>query len=276
MITQHRPSLVLGVGSLAVDSSNLRQLRRAADRAGALLAFWVHDDPYEFDYAYKADCADVLFSNDAWSVEHYRRANVHHLPLAASRNAHLRELTPIRNRDLALFFCGVAYPNRIDFIRKADDLLCRHSVRILGAGWPSDIRCARNQRLSTDGMADHAQRSRLTLNIGRDLPIANQRYALPASTPGPRTFEVALSGSPQLYFVSGLEILNYFDSPSEIILIDSISDLARALERAYEEPETLDTLAAGAQQRALREHTYNTRILSILSTCALNIERTAI
>ncbi|HEU0150729.1 MAG TPA: glycosyltransferase [Bradyrhizobium sp.] len=266
-----RPNLVIAVGSLASDASDLRRLRRAADTSRSILAFWLHDDPYEFDYAYKAEfCADVVFSNDAWSVLHYRHPNVHHLPMAAAPRFHWRPFRPIEDRDLALFFCGVAFPNRVDLLRRADDVLCRRPVAVLGADWPGDIRCAQNRRLSVGEMADHAQRSRLTLNIGRELNIANRRYALPASTPGPRTFEIAQSGSAQLYFAAGLEITDYFEPETEIILVDGVRDIERAIERAYDDPAGIGDIASRAQQRALEEHSYRNRAQRILSICAVD------
>ena len=38
------------------------------------------------------------------------------------------------------------------------------------------------------------------MNIGRDLDIVNNRFNIIAETPGPRTFDMALSGAPQLMF----------------------------------------------------------------------------
>ena len=267
-IRSRMPDLVVAVGSLASDTTDLRRLRAAADAAGAMLAFWLHDDPYEFDYAFKADrIADIVFSNDAWAVQHYRHPNVHHMPLAGCRAVHYRPLTPAEDRGIALFFCGVAYPNRIDLLRKADAILSAHPVTILGSGWPADIACAENRRLTPKEMADYAQRSRLTLNIGRDLDIANRRFALPPSTPGPRTFEIALSGSAQLYVVSSLEIEDYFVPGEQIILVDSVRDIARALEQARDDPQTMADMARRAQQRALLDHTYVNRARRMLELC---------
>jgi spore maturation protein CgeB len=269
-LEQLRPSLVVAVGSLASDTSDLRRLRQSADRTGGLIAYWLHDDPYEFDYAFKAELyADTVFSNDAWSVIHYRHPNVHHLPMAAAPGVHWRRLVPVAQRDLALFFCGVAFPNRIEILSRADDLLSRYPVRVLGDGWPSEIRCARNRRLSSIEMGDYAQNAKLTLNLGRDLNIANLRYALPASTPGPRTFEIAMAGSAQLYFASGLEILDYFEPEKEIILFDEIGDIKRTIEQAYDDPESIDLIAKNAQQRALYEHSYLSRARRILSICSM-------
>jgi spore maturation protein CgeB len=262
------PDLVVAVGSIVPDASDLRGLRRAADSIGAELAYWLHDDPYEFDYAFKAELtADIIFSNDSWAVHHYRHGDVHHLPLAASRTRHLRDLTPLPERETMVFFCGVAYPNRVALIRRADAVLSRHPVAILGTGWPSDIRCATNRRLTAAEMADHAADARLTLNIGRDLDIANRRFALPPATPGPRTFEVALAGSAQLFFATGLEICDAFEPGREILLVDGVADIARAIEQALDDPDAIQAIAMRAQIRALRDHTYTQRAARMLALC---------
>lgn len=265
-----RPKLVVAVGSLVPDAAGLGALRRSVDAVGAQLAFWLTEDPYEFDYAFKAELlADIVLSNDSWAVHHYRHGSVHHLPLAASPTRHLRPIHPSLPRDIAIFFCGVAYPNRVALLRRADDLLSRHPVEILGCDWPADLRCAHNRRLTADEMADHAAAAWLTLNIGRDLDIANRRFALPQATPGPRTFEVALSGSTQLYFATGLEICDAFEPDEEILLVDGSRDIARALERIRDEPAAILAIAERAQRRALRDHTYACRAGRILELCGL-------
>lgn len=97
--------------------------------------------------------------------------------------------------------------------------------------------------------------------------IANRRYQLPQATPGPRTFEVALSGSPQLYFINGLEIGDHFTLDAEILPFDSVTDIARAIERTVDEPQEIYAIAQRAQIRALAEHTYVHRARSILDAC---------
>lgn len=273
-LDERRPSLLVGVGSLAHDSVDWRRIRRAADAAGSAIALWLHDDPYEFDYGFKADgVADIVFTNDGWSALHYEHPNVHHLPLAGSPQTHHRPIAPLAEREFALSFCGVAYANRVDLVRRIDGLLAGYPVAILGAEWPLDLRCARNQRLSPHEMADLAASSRLSLNVGRVLDIANARYSLPPSTPGPRTFEVALSGSAQLAFVTSLEMLDYFENGTEIILIQDVGDIREALERAYDDPESIEAIARRAQERALRDHTYVNRAADMLSACARTLGR---
>lgn len=267
-ILDFKPDVIFAVGGVGIDEADLRHFRRAADKAGATLAFWLHDDPYEFDYAFRAEAvADIIFTNDSWALHHYNVKNVHHLPMAGCPHAHLRNILPSeRRRHISVFFCGVGYPNRVDLLRRASDLLARHSTVVTGAHWPDDLPFAGNERLTPTEMADHAQQSLMTLNIGRDLDIANARYQLPPSTPGPRTFEVALSGSAQIYFVHGFEISRYFDPESEIILFDSVADLAALLERSYDEPAYFIAIAEAAQRRALNEHCYRHRASTVLAT----------
>lgn len=271
-IAASRPDLVIAVGSLVPDLSNLRGLRRAADAVGAVLVFWLTDDPYEFDYAFKAELyADIVVTNDSWAAQHYRHPDVHHLPLAAAPNRHFRPVRPVNERDTVVFFCGVAYPNRVALIGRVDNLLSRHVVEILGAGWPDTLRCAVNRRLTPTQMADYAAAARLTLNIGRDPDIANRRLSLPQATPGPRTFEVALSGSAQAYFVTGLEICDHFEPETEILLIDGVADIARAVERALDDPDAIEAIARRAQARALREHTYRHRAARLLDLSRITV-----
>jgi spore maturation protein CgeB len=262
--------LVLAVGGVAVDASDLRSLRRFADRAGAVLAFWLHDDPYEFDYAFRLrGIADIVFSTDRWAAMHYGDVPAAHLPLAGCPHTHLRPVDRSAPRDLALFFCGYAYQNRIDFLREGAPLLRRHRTAVSGDQWPQDLPFARNERLSPAAFAETAARALLTLNIGRDLSIANARYNLAPSTPGPRTFEVALMGSAQLFVAESLEVLDYFERDREIILIDGARDLERWLERARDEPDALLAVAALAQERALAEHTYARRAETLLGELRL-------
>ncbi|MGU3665390.1 glycosyltransferase [Methylobacterium sp. A49B] len=272
VIRATRPDVVVAVGSLVPDLSDLRGLRRAADAVGAVLIFWLTDDPYEFDYAFKAELyADIVVSNDSWAAQHYRHPDVHHLPLAAAPNRHFRPIRPVAERETTVFFCGVAYPNRIALLRRIDDLLAHHVVEILGAEWPDTISCAVNRRLTPRQMADYAAASRITLNIGRDLDVANRRLSLPQATPGPRTFEVALSGSAQAYFVTGLEICDHFEPDAEILLVDGAADIARVIEQSLDDPASIELVARRAQARALREHTYRHRAARLLDLTRMTV-----
>ncbi|MBI5330560.1 MAG: glycosyltransferase [Betaproteobacteria bacterium] len=263
---RHAPNLVVGPGSCLLPESAYLDWRRYCDRHGCQLAFWLTDDPYELDLDWKAfQIADQVFSNDANTVLHLDRPNLTHLPLAASRERHGRE---VRTKlDCDLFFCGVAFENRKRLLRAAAPALTPYRVDVYGDWWPKDLAFARNTRLSTAAICDRYNAALLTLNMGRSLDIANHRLALAASTPGPRTFEAAMAGAVQAYHVDGLEIVEYLEPGKEVLLFDTPTELARLIEEMHADPARRQAIARAAQQRCLAEHTYARRAQRILEVC---------
>lgn len=264
-IAELRPNLIIAIGGLVPDTVDLRGLRRAADKVGARIAFWLHDDPYEFDYAFKANSvADIIFTNDRASLSQYNHQSVHHLPMGACPKTHFRPLQLCINKDIAVSFCGVGYPNRVSFLRQAAHTLERGRVEIYGTDWPTDLQFCRNKRLKSSEMIELASRSLITLNIGRQFNIANRRYNIPASTPGPRTFEVALAGSAQIYLASGHEIYDYFLDRCEMIIAHNVKDVQRAITQSIDEPTWAMDIAKRAQERALKDHSYMSRASTMI------------
>ncbi|MCC5611659.1 glycosyltransferase [Nostoc sp. CHAB 5834] len=259
--------MLICVGGLALPSADLWQFRRIADKKNIPLVLWLHDDPYEFDYAYRAKgLADFVFTNDAATVPFYSNFGIkaHHLPLAACKNIHYRDVLEPELKFIDYFFCGYAYPNRAEFFASSAIYMKSFYGEIFGAGWPSFVERADNRRLSPEMVATKSQKSRFVVNIGREMNIANRRFEVVPSTPGPRTFETALSGAAQAFLCNSLEIADYFDPHSEIVLIDSGRELKEAIERSFEEPDWLASISKRAQQRALSDHTYSNRAKTII------------
>jgi len=259
-----RPELVLCFGSCMPDDADYAQVRRYCDRVGVPLAFWLHDDPYEFDYQYKLrGVADIVFSNDRWAAEHYDHPHAYPLALAASEAAHWREIDS--RKDVNLFFCGVAFGNRIRLLRDLAPTLIAKQATILGDGWPADLPFCDNRRLQNESLSAHYNRAWLTLNMGRDFHYANDRFKLEPSTPGPRTFEAAMSGTTQMFFVESLEIADYYAPGSEILLYNSAAEFKALIEWMHDDRETCLRIARAAQGRTLRDHTYRNRAEEILA-----------
>lgn len=263
-----RPDLILIFGSCMPSVSYYLGLKTAALDLGACMAFWLHDDPYEFDVAGKIiPLADIIFSNDRWTVTHYEHQRVYHLPLAADRHAHFRAPSQVKERDV--FFCGVGFPNRAMLLRDCQSVLSDLNVVVAGSEWPSDLSFARNQRIPNAELPDWCASSLVTLNLGRRFNLANSRFNLDASTPGPRTFEAAAAGTVQCMFVEGLEIEDYYDvQAGEILLFDSPRELRQHVDMLLDDPERAMSIALAAQARTLREHTYENRAARILEIVA--------
>ena len=266
VVRQVRPRLVVCFGSCMPDICDYGSLRDLCDGAGARLAFWLHDDPYEFDFSYRAaSVADWVFSNDRWAALHYDHPHAYFLPMAASRRAHWREWRDDKKSDV--FFCGVAFPNRIQIVADLAGVLQGLRTRLLGAEWPASIPFARNERLRNDEWSDGCADSWITLNMGRNLHLANRRYQLDPATPGPRTFEAAMAGTVQLCFVDGLAIEDFFDIGAEVLVFDDPAGFRRHVERLLDEPALARSIACAAQARTVRDHTYAARARELLQRC---------
>ena len=267
VIPVFQPNLVLIFGSCMPDQSAYLSIRKICDQLNIKVAFWLHDDPYEFDYSFKAEeFADYVFSNDRWASLHYRDDKTFHLPLAACKNAHFRPW--ISQKKHQIFFCGVAFPNRIQLISDLSQVLNKYSTFICGREWPNINPYINNVSVPNDDMPDLVASSWTTLNIGRNFNLANDRFQLDPSTPGPRTFEAAMAGTVQFYFSDSLEIEDYFIPDQEILLFDSPSSFALQIEKILDQPDTAMQIALAAQDRALRDHTYENRCAQLLNHCA--------
>lgn len=259
-----KPELIVVFGSCMPQSCDYTSLRTYCSRSGAALAFWLHDDPYEFDLNFKIyNYADFIFSNDKWATEHINHQNVFHLPLAADENLHFLNVKSTMDRDV--FFCGVGFVNRVQLLLDCQVHFSSFKVEVLGAEWPETLRFAENKRIPNEEMSGLYNSSLVTLNIGRRHNLANEKYQLDASTPGPRTFEAAMSGAVQCYFVEGLEIADYYKPNEEILLFDSPSELKQAIEELRDDPIKRKLIAEKAQTRTLKDHTYANRAQVILS-----------
>ena len=262
-ILRRQPSIVIAIGSIIPDTVNLWGLRLACDKVNSLLSLWLHDDPYEYDYSFKAlKTADIIFTCDASTKYFYDFNKVYHLPMAASPKAHLSKFIPYAKRSTDVLFCGFAYSNRIKLIMQAKTILAKHRTKVLGANWPDFLHFAENRTIPNETLAKLYAGSRFTLNLGRQFNIANRAHDLAASTPGPRTFEAAMAGTVQLFFSDSLEILEYFKANEEILLFDNIDELDSHLSNI--DNERLEKIALAAQRRALEEHSYKRRAEAVV------------
>jgi spore maturation protein CgeB len=268
------PQLVLVFGSCLPDECDYTELRYACDQAKALLAFWLHDDPYEFDsHAKLLRIADHIFSNDRWASMHYHRENVWHLPMAASPTAHTSGMDvseEAKKRDV--FFGGVGFQNRRRILKDLSGILSKVHTEIYGDEWNTDdLLFCRNQRIPNEALKDYVASSRIVLNLGRDFHYANKKYDLVPSTPGPRTFEAAMAGACQMMFADSLEVMDYFELGSEIVLFDDPSDFEAKLIDLLGHPEKRFKMGTAARARCLKEHTYAARASKILDLTGIQI-----
>lgn len=260
-----KPDAVLVFGSVMLGQSDFDRVSDTLRQRGAPLWFWLHDDPYEFDANNRIfELTDHIFTNDLATLIHYPPTlPVTHLPLAACPPAHYREVT--RRSAPDWFFCGAAYENRSRFFSELNERMPELEGQILGAGWDQGkLPMASNIRMPNDTLPDFYAKALSVANVGRTHNLANNRYRIRPSTPGPRTFEAGLAGAAQIMIQPSMELLDAYEADSEVLIADSPQDYAEHLARLKSEPGLSESLGRAAQKRTQAEHCYRHRAESIL------------
>jgi spore maturation protein CgeB len=225
----------------------------------------MHDDPYELDVSLSiVELADFIFTTDKASQIHYP-PNIpsFHLPLAACPYTHVRSITQRTGPEW--FFCGVPFPCRTFFFTQVQKHGLDKKGLLLGPQWNLEkINSAADIPVSSGQIANYYSTARSVIYLGRDTDLANERFKVKPSTPGPRLFEAAMAGACQIALTPGLEIAEYFELESELILIDGVNDFSLVLSQLEVEPSLSEKIGKAAQERALKSHTYKHRALELI------------
>lgn len=248
----------------------LHRIRATVSRRKTPIAVWVHDDPYEIDDNFDLlDHVDFLFTNDRTSLAYYRRGgertNAFHLPMAACHAAHFR---PVPEDDAHyvrdLFFCGVGFENRRRLLGELLETLRARATAVVGPEWPEEWPFVTSGRIGHRELIEGYNRSRIVFHLPRAHMLANTRYRIVPSTPGPRLFEAALAGGFQLTPDERPEVGEYYRVGEEIEVFRSPADFDAKVKRYLGSPDHRLRMARAAQERTLREHLYVHRVRDLL------------
>ncbi len=258
-----QPELILAVSS-QIYGELVAPLAALRARRKTIVGWWLTDDPYEIDCNLpRTRPFDFVATNDLCSAGLYRGTEVFHVPLAADRQRHFREVRPAdSDYEWDIVFCGVAFPNRRVWIEAAAPLLSRYKTLIAGPDWPS-LRFTSNRRIGNAELADLHNTARIVLNLSRAFNLSND-HDFPASTPAPRTFEAAAAGGFQLVAADRPEIHRYFEIPAEMDLFLGVRDLQAKIEHYLGNPGQRIEAARRAQRRTLQSHLYEHRAAVIV------------
>ena len=83
-----------------------------------------------------------------------------------------------------------------------------------------------------------------------------------------------MAGACQFFFVDSLEVLDYFEADTEIILFNDPSEFEARLTELLEDVDKRRNIATAARARCLREHTYAVRARQILERVGVRLART--
>jgi spore maturation protein CgeB len=258
-----QPELILAVSS-QIYCELVTPLAALRARRKSIVGWWLTDDPYEIDCNLpRARLFDFVATNDLCSASRYRGTPALHVPLAADRQRHFREVRPADgDYQWDIVFCGVAFPNRRAWIEAATGVVSRYKTLIAGPDWPS-LRFTSNRRIGNAELTDLYNASRIVLNLSRSFNLSNDHDFL-ASTPAPRTFEAAAAGGFQLVAADRPELHRYFAIPAEMDLFLGVRDLQAKIEHYLGNPGQRIEAARRAQRNTLQSHLYEHRAAVIM------------
>ena len=189
---------------ICIDGQRLHEaLLRRVRRSFRTVVLWLFEDPFMLEYNLQhAELFDFIFTNDPACVGAYRGRG-HYLPLAASEKFHRRPVKDDAELDYDIFFAGTMWPNRIQSLRRIINAFPDARLKLVCPTneylppLPSDLaRLAIQWPVSHESFIDFANASRVTLTMFRD--YASHGDVGQATAPGPRLYELGLSGTAQV------------------------------------------------------------------------------
>jgi len=237
---------------------------------------WVTEDPYELSINKKnGDIFDLIFTNNSESVSAYGNKG-RHLPFAADTSIHYREVVDNAQENKLyydLFFAGNPWPNRVRLLKDLQSNLEELNVKVAlphNEHLPvPDIGMESSRylwRTPNSEFVRFANKSRVTLTLHRSFSSSGNNDT--AATPGPRLFEIALSGGFQLIDMSLPEVTKYFTEDVDFIGFRTKEECVEKLKFYLSNPEKRISIAKSAQQKAMKDHLYANRVDTIYKEIA--------
>jgi spore maturation protein CgeB len=266
-----------------VIESHLPGFFRALKGAGKRVAGWQIDEPYYVDKnrGFAKELA-LLLSVDSSTVPLYREMGVRTelLPLACDPALHKPYASaPPYACDVCFVGAPFAGSRRTVLIDSIAPCLARHDARIVGAteldSWKKSLaraalleRAIRDEPVSTGDAARYFSGARVNLNLHKDsYGHAWDRNAarIEARSPNERTFAIAGCGGFQLIDDTRPDLASFFAPGRELATFRDAADLEAKIEYYLAHEDERRAMAAAAQARAYREHTYRHRLEAVLA-----------
>jgi spore maturation protein CgeB len=258
--------IIICFGSLMDINFDYYFLRNIQNDCSATLVWWLHDDPYELESNFRfVNNSDIVITNDETSELFYRPdVQTFFLPMAACEECYYKSLS-----SSLLFrfnFIGNAHPERMNFVNKLLSVRPQvlHQFDLIGTNWPDSLS---NIKLKTSQEFSSSIYNRYlgSIDFQRSFFLTKNEFGLEASSPGPRPFQIALSGGTVIH-VSNIDLLaNYLpkDSYHHVTCESELIELFNELTIKIDINEVLNKREM-AQKAVLANHTIRNRVLSFV------------
>ncbi|MUM78252.1 glycosyltransferase [Pseudodesulfovibrio sp. F-1] len=267
------PDLVLAMAQAPLNHQALKRLRRD----GVTTAMWFVEDHRLFTYwksfAPFYDIFAVIQKEPFLSdLEAIGQPNVLYLPLAALPDFHRPiDLDPVELRKFGsdVSFMGAGYPNR----RTAFRQLVHLNFKLWGTDWEGDhvlepLVQMRGARVSPEDCVKIFNATRVNLNLHSS--IQAEELVTKGDFVNPRTYELAACGAFQL--VDARTLLDEAFADDELATFTSMDDLLAKLDHFLAHPDQCRAFAERGRARALKDHTYHSRMQALLDFTASRID----
>ena len=267
------PDLVLAMAQAPLNHQALKRLRRD----GVTTAMWFVEDYRLFTYwksfAPFYDIFAVIqkepFIEELATIG---QPNALYLPLAALPDFHTpMELTPVEQRKFgsAVSFMGAGYPNRRIAFRE----LVNHDFKIWGTEWEGDhvlepLVQMKGARISPEDCVKIFNSTTINLNLHSS--VQARELVTFGDFVNPRTFELAACGAFQL--VDKRSLLDEAFAENELATFSSMKELHEKIDYFLDNPEERSAISQRARQRVLADHTYQSRMRTLLDFTARRME----
>ncbi|HUF35755.1 MAG TPA: glycosyltransferase [Gemmatimonadales bacterium] len=206
-----------------------------------------------------APAYDLVFVAGSAAVEALRRPGlppVRYLPPGCDPSVH----RPMRSRDqfrANVVFAGTATPHRERMLFE----LVEHGLAVWGPGWRR-TRLRDYCRGEVLGQSDYV-RAYAGASVAVNVPCCEDAGAEGEPGCNRRLFELAAIGVPQVV-EDRPDLHAHFREGSEVLVARTTAELKTMVREALQDRPWAEQVAAGARQRALREHTYMHRMRALL------------
>ena len=251
---------------ICIDGQRLQEgLLRRVRRSFRTVILWLFEDPFMLDYNIQnMDLFDYIFTNDPACVDAYGGKG-HYLPLAASNRFHFRAVKNDAELDYDIFFAGTMWPNRIQSLRHIMNAFPDARLKLVCPTneylppLPSDLaRLAIQWPISHESFIDFANASRVTITMFRD--YASHGDVGQATAPGPRLYELGLSGTAQVVECGDAMDDKHFDAVRGVDVVRDSTRLVAGISQILGSPELRTQRALQTQQQVAATQLYTHRL----------------
>jgi tetratricopeptide (TPR) repeat protein/glycosyltransferase involved in cell wall biosynthesis len=259
---------------LAIDGQKLnREICRRTAASVKLSVLWTFEDPYTLNTNIaNSNIFDIVCSNDMGSVKKYPGYTIN-LPLAGNRD-YLGGFEPLEDQDFDydIFFCGSAWPNRVEtlkkLLREKPDLkykiILHYSPQI--PRHQLDLPCSSYMgAISHKTFLQMARRSRIVLNLPRK--FASNDSSLASDTLPPRIFECAAAGAFQLLSENEAPVHPFYEVGKDLDTYADVNNLFEKIDYWLNNPNKRLESALSAYERTYSNHLYKNRLDCLFSEC---------